>query len=192
MENTKRVMLKKVRLAFPTLNEPEAFREGKPRFSATLLFEPGSENHKKCLAALRAAAAEQWGEAKADAAVKSIMSQNKCALRDGATKADYAGFEGMMFVSANTPANTPPLLLDGNKQKLPRDTGVIYPGCYVNASIEFWAMDKSKGYGNQLNAQLRGVQFAADGDSFGAGSVANADDFDVVEGVHEASDDDFA
>lgn len=190
---SKRVMLKKVRLAFPVLNQPESFRgEGAPRFSATLLFEPNSENHKACLAALKEAAAEKWGADKADAAVKAITAANKCALRDGSTKAEYDGFEGMVFVAANSPANTPPRLLDGNKQQLPRDTGVIYPGCYVNASVEFWALDKSKGYGNQLNAQLRGVQFCADGDSFGAGTAASTDEFDVVEGAHDAADDDFA
>ena len=190
---SKRVMLKKVRLAFPVLNEPESFRgEGKPRFSATLLMEPGSENHKACLEALRSAAAEQWGEAKADAAIKAITAQNKCALRDGATKADYDGFAGKMFVAAKSPAATPPTLLDGNKNRLPRDTGVIYAGCFVNASVEFWAMDKAKGFGNQLNCQLRGIQFAAEGDSFGAGTAARDDEFDTVEGAHEAGDDDFA
>lgn len=186
-------MLKNVRLAFPVLNEPETFRgEGKPKFSASLIFKPDSPNHKAVMAALHAAAAEEWGADKAEKAVKAIMAQNKCALRDGASKAEYDGFEGMMYVAANSPGNVPPRLLDGNKQELPRDTGVIYPGCYVNASVEFWALNKSKGFGNQLNAQLRGLQFAGDGDSFGAGSAAGVDEFDVVEGAHEAEDDDFS
>ena len=192
---SKRVMLKNVRLAFPVLNEPEKFQgdQGKPRYSATLLMEKGSANHKACEAAIRAAAAERWGEAKAEAAVKAITASGKCAFKDGASKADYDGFgEDVMFVAAHAQANNPPTLLDGNKQRLPRDTGVIYAGCYVNASVEFWALDKSKGYGNQINCQIRGVQFAADGDSFGAGSAASDDEFDTVEGAHEASDDDFA
>lgn len=191
MSEATRVMLNNVRLAFPVLHEAESFQgEGKPRFSATLLVEPGSENDKKMEAALLVAAGEKWTPAKAEAAVKSIKVANKCAYRDGDTKADYDGFAGMMALSAHSQASAPPRLLDGRKKELPRDTGMIYPGCYVNASVEIWTLDKSKGYGNQLNAQLRGVQFAADGDSFSAARPADADEFGVVEGA-PADDSDF-
>ena len=55
---TTKVMLKSVRLAFPVLETPEPFQgQGKPRFSATLLLDPDSENHKAIKAAMRAAAA---------------------------------------------------------------------------------------------------------------------------------------
>ena len=193
MSNEKRVMLEEVRLAFPVLNEPERFQgEGKPRFSATLLIEPGSANDKRVRKALRAAAAEKWGENKADAAVKAIMASGKTAYKDGDTKAEYDGFAGMWFLAAHSQASTPPTLLDGHKQRLPRDTNVIYAGCYVNASVELWALDKSKGFGNQLNCQLRGVQFCKDGDSFGAGSAASDDEFEAVEGAHDAEEEDFA
>jgi hypothetical protein len=187
-------MLKKVRLAFPDLAEPKRFRgEGKPRYSATLLIEKNSENHKACLQALKEAAAEQWGPENAVAAVKAVTAAGKCALKDGATKTDYDGFgDDVMFVAAHAQQGNPPTLLDGARNRLPRDTGTIYAGCYVNASIEFWAMDKKKGFGNQLNAQLRGVQFAADGDAFGAGAPASDSEFDVIEGVEtENEEDDF-
>lgn len=190
--NTRRVMLTNVRLAFPCLNEPESFDgSGKPRFSATGLFEPGSENHKKCQAAMRAAAAEKWGENKADAAVKALTANLKVALQNGDTKAEWEGFEGNMFVGANAQASAPPTLLDGQRKALPRDTAMIYAGCYVNMSVEFWAQDNQ--YGKRINASLRGVQFYKDGDSFGAGAPASTDEFGVVEGVEEtASDEDFA
>lgn len=185
-----RVMLEKVRLAFPTLNEPEQFNgEGKPRYSATLLLEKNSPNHKACVAALRAAAAAKWGEAKADAAVKSLTAGLKVALADGDLKSQYDGFDGMMFVSAHSQAANPPRLLDGQRKELPRNTPMIYAGCYVNASIEFWGQDNQ--YGKRINAQLRGVQFHSDGDSFGAGSAASPDEFGTVEGA-PAGDDDFA
>ena len=64
MENNKRVMLSGVRLAFPVLAKPEQFSgTGNPRFSATLLIEKNSQNHKNVLAALRQAGADMWGEA---------------------------------------------------------------------------------------------------------------------------------
>lgn len=190
---SKQVMLKKVRLAFPRLAKAEMVRgEGKPKFSAVLLFEPGSDNAKAVEAALLEVAGAQWTKEKAAAAVKSISAAGKCAYRDGSTKSDYDGFEGKVYLSASAPATHPPLLLDGHKNKLPQDTGVIYAGCYVNAKVELWAMDKSKGFGNQLNCQLIGLQFAADGDSFGGASRATDDGFETVEGAHEAADDDFA
>lgn len=179
---TTRVMLTKVRLAFPVLNEPEAFQgEGKPRYSGTFLLEKDSENHKAVVAAMRAAAVAKWGEQKADAAVKGLTAGLKTALIDGDLKSQYDGFEGNMAVSAHSQAANPPRLLDGQKKELPRNTGVIYAGAYVNASIEFWAQDNK--WGKRINAQLRGVQFHSDGDSFGAGSAASPDEFDTVEGA---------
>lgn len=188
-----RVMLTKARLAFPVLNEPEQFQgEGKPRYSGTFLIDKDGPDHKACIAAMRAAAAAKWGEAKADAAIKGLTAGLKVALYDGDLKDQWDGFAGNYVVGAHSQASNPPRLLDGRKKELPRDTGVIYPGCYVNASIEFWAQDNQ--YGKRINAQLRGVQFHSDGDSFGAGSAASPDEFGEVEGVtgEAATDNDFA
>lgn len=182
-----RVMLTKVRLAFPVLNEPEAFQgEGKPRYSATLLLEKDSPNHKAALAAMSAAAEAKW-PGKGAAAVTALTKGLKVALADGDLKDQYDGFAGNMYVSAHSQAANPPRLLDGQKKELPRNTGMIYPGCYVNASVEFWAQDNQ--YGKRLNAQLRGVQFHSDGDSFGAGSAASPDEFEAVEGAPATSED---
>lgn len=52
---------------------------------------------------------------------------------------------------------------------------VPYSGCYVNASVEFWAQD---GDNAGIRCSLRGVQFFKDGDSFAGGSKAKADEFD--------------
>lgn len=188
--NPCRIMLTNVRLAFPTLDVPEKFQgEGKPRYSATALIEPDSENHKAAVAAMRAAAALKWGEAKADAAVKGLTAGNKVALYDGNQKVEYDGFENMIALSAHAQEKSPPRLLDGLRKELPRDTGVIYGGCFVNMSVEFWAQDNK--WGKRLNATLRGVQFCGDGDSFSAARPADADEFGVVEGAHSASDSDF-
>jgi hypothetical protein len=188
-----KVMLKNVRLAFPVLNKPEQFQgEGKPRYSATLLFPKDDENHKAVKAAMREAAVAKWGEAKADAAVKGLTAALKTALGDGDLKAEYTGFEGNMYVGAHSQASAPPRLLDGRKQELPRDTGVIYPGCYVNASVEFWGQDNQ--WGKRINASLRGIQFVKDGDSFAAGAPASLDEFETVDGapIDEATESDFA
>lgn len=182
MSNETKVMIRG-RLAFPALEKAESFQgEGAPQFGGVILIEPDSPEHEAAKAAMRQAAAEKWGEAKADAAVAGLTKTLKVAMYDGDQKADkYDGFEGMIAISAKAKENAPPLLLDGRKKALPRNTGVIYAGCYVNASIEFWAQDNK--WGKRLNAQLRGVQFAADGDAFSAARPADADEFGVVEGA---------
>lgn len=189
------VMLKNVRLAFPVLREAERFdpanQKQEPRYSANLLFSKENKAlHAECMAALLAAAEAKW-PGKGAAAVKSLTAGLKTALLDGDLKADkYDGFEGAWSISAHAKESTPPRLLDRDKTELPRNTSKIYAGCYVNASIEFWAQDNQ--FGKRINAQLRGVQFAADGDAFGGARAASADEFDVVEGVDDtAGDEDF-
>lgn len=190
------VMLKNVRLAFPVLKEAERFDPSnlkqEARYSANLLFSKENEAlYKECQAAMLAAAEAKW-PGKGAAAVKSLSAGLKVALSDGDMKADkYDGFEGAWSISAHAKESTPPRLLDRDKTELPRTSSKIYAGCYVNASIEFWAQDNQ--FGKRINAQLRGVQFAADGDAFGGARAADASEFDVVEGVDEvAGDDDFA
>lgn len=177
-----KVLLKRVRLAFPVLGKPEQFQgEGKAQFSATLLFDKTGANYDACQAAMRAAAVKEWGEAKADAAVKGLVQNLKTALRDGDLKKDYQGFEGNWSLSCRSKATAPPKLLAGNKTELPRDTGAFYPGCYVNVSVDFWAQDNQ--YGKRINATILVVQFAGDGDNFSGGAEATTDEFEVVEGA---------
>lgn len=188
-----KVMLKNVRLAFPVLKTAERFDPSNlkqdPRYSATLIFSKDNKAlFKECQDAMLAAAAAKWGDAKAAAAVKTLMAGLKVALQDGDLKADkYDGFENAWAISAHAKESTPPRLLDRDKQELPRDTSKLYAGCYVNASIEFWAQDNQ--FGKRINAQLRGVQFASDGDAFGGSSSASADEFDTLEPVDMDIDD---
>lgn len=184
------VMLKRVRLAFPTLEKAQQVqKQGDPKFSAVLIFEKGSENHKACAKAIKAAAVEKWGAEKAEKAVDALTKTLKVAMYDGELKADkYDGFEGNMAVNTSAPAKAPPRLLDRDRSELPRDTPKLYAGCYVNASIQLWAQDNQ--YGKRINATLRGVQFCEDGDAFGGSRPASADEFDALESP-EANNDDF-
>jgi hypothetical protein len=61
---------------------------------------------------------------------------------------------------------------------LTEDDNVVYAGCYVNAIITLWVQNNS--YGKRVNAQLDGVQFAKDGEPFGAGGI-DADEFDLLD-----------
>lgn len=176
-----KVQLKNVRGAFMSaLFEPKTVNgEGKPAFSATFLINPTDPQVKTINAAIEAVAKEKWG-AKAEAILKQMRAQDKVCLHDGDLKANYEGFPGMLFISARS--NSRPLVIDADKTPLTESDGRPYSGCYVNASIELWAQDNN--YGKRINAQLRGVQFYKDGDSFAGGGSAAADEFeDVTEGA---------
>ena len=173
-------MLKRVRLAFPTLEKAQQVQnQGDPKFSAVLIFEKGSENHKACANAIKAAAEEKWGAEKAEKAVDVLTKTRKVAMYDGGLRADkYDGFEGNMAVNTSAPAKVPPRLFDRDLSELPRDTPKLYAGCYVNASIQLWAQDNK--HGKRIKATLCGVQFYEDGDVFGGSRPASADEFEAL------------
>ena len=168
------VKLNNVRLCFPQLFEAKTVNgEGKPAFSAAFLIDPKDPQIEVLNKAIEAVAKEKWG-AKSDAMLKTIRAADKTCLHSGDLKANYDGFEGMMYVSARNALR--PLVVDVNKAPLTAEDGKPYAGCYVNASVELWTQDNN--YGKRVNATLRGVQFYKDGESFAGGGVASDDDFD--------------
>ena len=182
-----RMLLKNVRLAFPNL-----FQDEDGRYSAALIFPPDHPQIPEIKAKMLAVAKEKWKE-KGDQQYKALEKGDKLALHDGDTKAQYAGYEGQMFI--NAAAQTRPTVIDGARAPLTERDGKPYAGCYVNASIEFWGQLPGKGKDGdpipaRINAQLRGVQFLRDGDAFAAGRPADSDEFEEV--TEGADADDFA
>lgn len=174
-ENDMKITLKNVRLAFPDLFVPTAFEQGQePKYGATFLIPKKDPQVKEIENAINEVAATKWGQ-KHKATLDSIRGNpNKFCYQDGDTKADYDGFEGCMSISAKNKSR--PLVVDRDKTPLMPDDGKPYAGCYVNASIEFWAQDNQWGKG--IRATLRGVQFLKDGDAFAGGAPATPDEFD--------------
>lgn len=178
-----KVSLKNVRLAFPVLFEAKAVNDGDPVFSASFLMDPKHPAIAEIKKAIDTVGKEKWG-AKWDAIKKTLESTNKVCLHDGDTKAEYAGFEGNMYVNANNKVR--PTVVDRDKTPLIAADGKPYAGCYVNAIIQLWAQDNS--WGKRINASLQGVQFLKDGDAFSGGGVASEDEFDDIEEGAEADD----
>ena len=169
-----KIKLNAVRLSFPQLFEAKTVNgEGKPAFSAAFLISPKDPQIAMINTAISTDAAEKWG-AKADAILKTIRAADKTCLHSGDLKANYDGFEGMMYISARNPLK--PSVVDTNRSPLVAEDGRPYAGCYVNAVLELWTQDNN--YGKRVNATLMGVQFYKDGESFVGGGVADADDFD--------------
>ena len=180
------VKLKNVRIAFAqNLFEASSAGEGKPKFGATFLLDPKDPQVKAVNAAIDGTGKEKWG-VKSDAIVKTLRNTDKVCLHDGDNKAQYAGFEGMLYISASNAVR--PTVVNADKSPLVAADSKPYSGCYVNAVMDFWAQDSAQ-FGKRVNATVTGVQFAADGDSFGGGSrVASEDDFEDVSGGADADD----
>jgi hypothetical protein len=121
-----------------------------------------------------AAAKAKWAD-KHEVVLKGLKVQDRLCLHDGVTKSQYAGFDGNLFVSANS--DNRPSVFDRTKTPLAEADGKPYAGCYVNASLDIWAQDHPQ-HGKRVNAQLRGVQFVKDGDAFAAGTAASEDEFE--------------
>lgn len=182
-----RISLKDVRLSFPGLWKAEAFKPGdEAKFKATFLVEKGSPLDQEINAKILAVLKEKFtAPGKAEQVLKSIRNNpNKFCYQDGDTKA-YDGYEGMMALSAK--AKSRPLVIDRQRNALSEEDGKPYAGCYVNGSVDLFVYDSQ---GTGISASLRGVQFWRDGDSFGGGRPAEADEFE--EATEGASADDFS
>jgi hypothetical protein len=170
--------LNNVRIAFANIFEAKSVQgEGDPRYSAAFIINPKSADVAAIEAAIEATAKEKWKD-KAPAILKKLKEEKRVAFQraprvngDGEV---YPGFEGMFSLNAGNKSR--PLVIDRDKTPLTAADGKPYSGCYVDASVEFWAQDNQ--YGKRINATLRGVQFRADGDSFGGGAPASTDEFD--------------
>lgn len=169
-----KIQLKKVRLSFPALFVAKSFEDNDPKFEATFLIDKNSPVLKEMLTTIEAVAKEKWG-AKADSIMKTLHAAGKVCLRDGADK-EYDGYANCMYVKASSKKRPLVVDLDG-KTPLAEADGRPYGGCTVNGYIDIWAMDNQ--YGKRICASLSSVQFAADGEPFGA--TATADVFESEE-----------
>jgi len=177
-----KIKLNNVRLSFPALFTPKAGADGgAAKFSASFLLDPNDPKHAATIKEINAGIDEvggaKWG-AKAKVTLTGLRAQDRVALHDGNTKAQFQGYEGMMFVSCSSA--TRPLVIDRDRSPLSEADGRVYAGCYVNATIELWTQDNS--FGKRVNAQVLAVQFAGDGDAFSAGGIGSVEDFDDLAG----------
>lgn len=141
-------------LCFPHLFEPAGNKQNpaqEKRYSCILLFDKlatESTKYKELRAAVQAAAAEKWGEAKA--ADPAFMRSLRLPFRPAAEK-DYGGFEkGEIYINPWSSAkNAPPQVVDvrGTEINVPSD---VWAGQKARATVRAFAYDSN---GN------RGVSF---------------------------------
>tara|TARA_R110000782_G_scaffold899_1_gene3272 strand:- start:113 stop:628 length:516 start_codon:yes stop_codon:yes gene_type:complete len=167
MSNYK-IKLNNVRLSFPSIFNKSEFNGQVGKFEATFLMN--KESQAKMITDVEAQIALIQKDNKAK------VSPDKICLKDGEF-VDYDGYAGCMSIKAGS--NRRPTVLGRDKAPVVEEDNIVYAGCYVNAVIELWFQDNS--YGKRVNCNLLGIQFAKDGDTFGAGDTDVSDDFDTID-----------
>ena len=170
-----KIVLKNVRLSFPNLWETIKYNGADlEKYGATFLIPKDDPQAKQVQEAIKSVGSEVLGKDWAKA---------KLCIMDGDSK-EYDGYQDMWAVKATTKRR--PLVLDLDKSALTEEDDKVYPGCYVNASINIYAFTNN--YGKFVAASLNAIQFCRDGDSFASSDVGYADtDFESEESVSEAA-----
>lgn len=169
-----KIKLNNVRLSFPSLFRKAQFQGEETKFEATFMLH--KEEHADVIADIKKQIAEGIKENLKGAKVPS----DKICLKDG----DESGrdeYEGYYTLKAAN--NKRPKVIDRDRSQLAEDDNRPYSGCYVNAVVDLWY--QNNGYGKRVNANLLGVQFYKDGEPFESGSVADDDDFDIIEDMDD-------
>ena len=181
MSDPNQITLKGVRLSFPDLFTARAIEGGKPRYSASFLIPKSDKEQLNAVnKILKRITDEEFGG-------KSLPG-DKLPIHDGDDK-EYDGYAGCYYVSAAKGADQGRVtVVDRNKSPLTADDGKPYPGCYVNAVVRFYPLNgkstkKPNGFGKRICCSLEVVQFAKDGDAFGAPKV------DLDEALPDMDDD---
>ena len=171
-----KVMLKNVRLSFPSVFHKANFNGQETKYEATMLI-PKSD--KKLIKKIQEEMKLVQGKLK--------VSSDKFCLKDG-DDVEYEGFADHFSLKASNSKR--PTVINRDREPITEDDDVIYGGCYVNAIVDFWAQNNN--YGKRINANLLGVQFVKHGEPFGEGGTsAGANDFDDISDDFDDDDDDF-
>ena len=154
-----KIMLKNVRLSFPSLWETEIYNgDDTEKYAATFLIGKNEAQAKALKTAIKECAQEQFGT--------PLPKSLKNCLSDGDEK-EYDGYADHYSVKATTKRR--PLVIDRSRVPVMEDDNLVYAGCYVNALISLWAMDNK--YGKRILANLEAIQFVRPGEPFGSGGV---------------------
>lgn len=182
VEGTK-VVTGVVRLSYPNLHTPKAIAEGQEAKYSCCLLIPKSDS--ETIDAIRKA----MDKVKSDYALanggKKLPIKHDI-LRDGDAELAEGNKQGEEYAEhyfINASSKKPVKVIDKAKRDLPENE--IYGGCYVKASINFFAFDKAGNKG--VACGLNGILKTADGEPFG-GSGFDINDFSED---FNSDDDDF-
>ena len=165
-----KIILKNVRISFPSLFKKGSFNGEETKYEATFLLN--KEEHADSIAEIKAQIADL---VKVNLKGAKVPADKLC-LRDG-DEVEYDGYAGSYSIKCSTKKR--PIVIDRDRSPLTEDDGKPYGGCYVNASIDLWVQNNA--YGKRVNSTLLAVQFAKDGEPFADGSTGDVNDFDMLD-----------
>ena len=168
-KNSTKVVTGIVRLSYEHVWEPASINGSNPKYSASLII-PKSD--KKTIDAINTAIdnAIRDGAGKFGGKIPN-KGALKLPLRDGDIERDDEAYKDCYFVNANSTSQ--PQIVDRAVQPI-LDRSEVYSGCYVRASINFYAFNSNGNKG--VACGLGNIQKVKDGEPLGGRSSA-ADDF---------------
>lgn len=172
-KNNTKVVTGTVRLSYEHVWEPASIHGGEEKYSASLII-PKSDKatvnaiQKAVDAAIEEGLAKFGGKKPNKAAIK-------LPLRDGDAEREDEAYQNSFFVNANS--RTAPQIVDRSVQPI-LDRNEVYSGCYIRASISFYAFNSNGNKG--IACGLNNIQKIRDGEPLG-GHANAADDFTTVE-----------
>ena len=172
-KNNTKVVTGTVRLSYEHVWEPASINGGEEKYSASLII-PKSDKatvnaiQKAVDTAIEEGLAKFGGKKPNKAAIK-------LPLRDGDVEREDEAYQNSFFVNANS--RTAPQIVDRSVQPI-LDRSEIYSGCYIRASISFYAFNSNGNKG--IACGLNNIQKIRDGEPLG-GHANAADDFTTVE-----------
>ena len=185
---SKKIILRNVRLSYEHIFKASAFEDGQePKFSATFII---GKDHPD-LPAVKKAFFEAGQETFPSDFTGAWPRGFTCSLKDADVATNSMGeilseknpaYKGCYILEANSTHR--PITLDRRKAQVTEEDGIIYSGCFVNASLAAAGYTYGK-VKKGVKAYLNGVQFVKDGERFGMDA---SDDFDALDG----GDDDWA
>jgi hypothetical protein len=178
-----------VRMVYPKLFTPYKSEEDKKdpsksgKYSANFWL-PKSNSQVNAVKAEIKKKVEMALGPKAQAFYTAYIGDNKdCFFRDGDAvlngDGDPSSPSHYIIAARRREEDGQPILVNGKKEKINPSDGLIYSGCYVNASIDVWVQVKGDYKG--IRCKLVGVQFLRHGEPLGGSAPASDKDFQVVE-----------
>lgn len=178
---SEKIVLKNVRLSYEHIFRASAVVEGnEPKYSATWIIPKDSPQIRTIKEAIVKALDDKFPGKRKNGVWPSAMHNP---LKDGDEMADehpeYAGSYALRASSKNRP-----LVMGRRKEMLAEEDGVIYSGCFCNASLAAAGFDAQAKKG--VTVYLNGVQFVQDGERL-AGFDASGD-FEDLDSYEDGDD----
>jgi hypothetical protein len=184
-----RLTVKGVRLRFGDIYEMGALPSDPDNlaYSAKFIIPPDHPQIAEIEAAMLAAAKERWAEKGVTVLANMTKTGRKPEVpfvkqpysnKDGEV---YEGCEGTFTLSCRNGGKNPlkPTVLDQYNKPVTQSDGVVYPGRFVDAAVEFYAPKEN--FGRRISCTIRGLRRVVtekDDSAFSNGATAaNTDDF---------------